>query len=95
MSQTGGIEPTSSEKTTVDTSVALGFYGETLDEQEKKLGNEIQQQFANAFHQEDLLIHKYYVCIHPDDKARMSKDNKFQHKWLFDTSVARCPETGI
>ena len=28
-------------------------------------------------------------------KKSMSKDKKFQHKWLFDPALSQCPHTGI
>ena len=42
-------------------------------------------------------IHSYYFCkstkcqdIPASDKSAMKKDNKFQHKWIFDPELAKC-----
>ena len=42
-------------------------------------------------------IHNYYICserncteICKEVRANMSKDNKFQYKWLFDPKIAFC-----
>ena len=44
----------------------------------------------------------YYICskrkctdICHLDIAKMTKDKKFQHKWLFDPTMAKCGHTGI
>ena len=46
-------------------------------------------------------IHNYYICkflkchdICLDDKTAMTKDKKFQPKWIFDENMAYCKETG-
>ena len=45
-------------------------------------------------------IHNFYFCsdrnckdICLEDSAKMKKNNKFQHNWLFDASYGRCPTT--
>ena len=45
-------------------------------------------------------IHIYYFCsrrkcnqICQNDMNSMNKDNKFQHKWLFDPDIAKCTKT--
>ena len=47
-------------------------------------------------------IHTYYICSRRKcadichlDKAKMTKDKKSRHKWLFDPTMAKCSETGI
>ena len=47
-------------------------------------------------------IHNYYFCKHykckdicSADKKKMTKDSKFQHKWIFDPELAKCKATGI
>ena len=47
-------------------------------------------------------IHNYYICkrlncndISSEEKQKMTKDNKFQHRWLFDPALGQCPHTGI
>ena len=54
--------------------------------------------FQNIFNNIKMIdIHNYYICserncteICKEDRANMSKDNKFQHKWLFDLKIAFC-----
>ena len=63
--------------------------------------NEIFSVFKKVF--SDLVpshIHNYHFCteinckdICTKDSATMKKDNKFQHKWLFDPKYARCEKT--
>ena len=50
----------------------------------------------------NVTIHNYYICkkqnchdINTSDKLTMTKDKKFKHKWLFDSSLSQCQETGI
>ena len=45
-------------------------------------------------------VHNYYFCTEKNckeicsaDLNAMSKDNKFQHKWLFDPSYSFCENT--
>ena len=47
-------------------------------------------------------IHNCYVCskwkctdICHLDKAKMMKNKKFQHIWLFDPTMSKCSYTGI
>lgn len=82
----------------------LQFYGQNEDTQSKQLGEIIQTSFMNQFpgSLKPEQIHNYYLCkqrkcndICKSDKEKMSKDNKFQHKWLNDPNIARCKATGI
>ena len=48
-----------------------------------------------------MYIYMYYICskwkctdICHLDKAKMVEDKKFQHKWLFDPTMAKCSHTG-
>ena len=81
----------------------LKFYGDTDEERCKNLGNIIQTAFMNHFKEDiqESQVHNYYICklrncnISEDDKKKMSKDNKFQHKWLSNPDIACCKSTGI
>ena len=52
------------------------------------------QNIFNNIRMCDIL--NYYICSERNcteirkDRANMSKDNKFQHKWLFDPEIAFC-----
>ncbi|CAB4007153.1 zinc finger 862-like, partial [Paramuricea clavata] len=84
--------------------VTSHFYGVTEEECCLQLAKLIETAFLNHF-QGDILpehIHNYYICklrnctdISEEDKTKMKKDNKFQHKWLTDVDIAYCKETGI
>ena len=63
-------------------------------------GKQIFELFKKIF--EDLewdQIHHYHICsaqkcqnLH-SDSSQFTSDNKFQHKWLFDPSLAQCAGT--
>ena len=63
--------------------------------------NEIYGLFKKVFNDLDpSKVHNYYFCteknckkIFSADLKAMSKDNKFQHKWLFDPSYSFCENT--
>ena len=64
------------------------------DEMKENIINSFQNIFNNIRMND---IHNYYICcerncteICKEDRANMSKDNKFRHKWLFDTKIAFC-----
>ena len=65
--------------------------------------NEIFSSFQKVFNDiEESQIHNYYFCsgrkcdqICQEDLKSMNKDNKFQHKWLFDPNIAKCNKTDI
>ena len=66
-----------------------------------KMKNEIYGLFKKVFNDLDPSnVHNYYFCreknckeICSADLKAMSKDNKFQHKWLFDQSYSFCENT--
>lgn len=68
------------------------------DINEHDLGENIIIAFQNIFHDVDISqIHTYYTCksrncteICEEDRAKMTKDKKFKHKWLFDPELAFC-----
>ena len=79
----------------------LQFYGENELEQEKNLTENIENVFAMVTNNAER-IHNYYICSKRKsthicllDKAKMTKDKKFQQKWLFDATLAKCSDTGI
>ena len=82
----------------------LSFYGENEEIQSEKLGKLIQTSFLNQFPEtlKSEQIHNHYLCkqrkcndICANEKRNMSKDNKFQHKWLNDPDIACCKVTGV
>ena len=66
-----------------------------------KMKNEIYGLFKKVFNDLDpSKVHNYYFCTEKNckeicsaDLKAMSKDNKFQHKWLFDPSYSFCENT--
>ena len=77
------------------TETDLQFYGENKLEQDKNLTEHIENAFATITDDAEK-IHDYYIysiqkCtdICHLDKAKMTKDKKFQHKWLFDPTMAK------
>ena len=65
-----------------------------------KMKNEIYGLFKKVFNDLDPSKVHYYFCteknckeISSADLKAMSKDNKFQHKWLFDPSYSFCENT--
>lgn len=63
--------------------------------------NEIFESFKKIYSDLDIKhIHNYYFCLDnnctdicSNDLKRMAKDNKFQHKWLFDRKYGYCENT--
>ena len=83
------------------TKIDLQFYGKNELEQEKNLTENIENAFATITDNAEK-IHNYYICSKQKctdichlDKAEMTKDKKFQHKWLFDPTMAKCSHTGV
>ena len=83
------------------TETDLQFYGENELEQEKNLTENIENAFATIADNVEK-IHNYCICSRRKctnichlDKAKMAKDKKFQHKWLFDPIMAKCSHAGI
>ena len=83
------------------TETDLQFYGENELEQKKNLTEDTENAFATITDNAEK-IHKYYICSNREctdichlDKAKMTKDKKFQHKWLFDQTMSRCSNTCI
>ena len=102
--QDGDLQPeqyirTNSNVTKEEKTFNLTFYGSTKQEQDKTLAALFRDQCESKFGA--VKVHNYYTCskechdISAVDIQGMTKDKKFQHKWLFDPSLARCPDTGI
>ena len=83
----------------------LDFYGKTEESQEANIRAQLLAAFKDCFHDdiEEHQIHNYYFCKYSKchdisskyKNAMTKKDNKFQHKWIFDHELAKCKETGI
>lgn len=80
------------------------FYGQSEEERIKQLGKMIETAFLSIYPDEiqPSHIHNFYLCklrncqnISEKSKKTMKKDNKFQHRWLFDNEISKCPETNI
>ena len=93
-------EDTISEKTESKDRTSIQFdIGESGEYSVYK--KEIFSQFKKVFSDiTESQIHNYYFCtenncndICSKDLASMKKDNKFQHKWLFDPNIARCDKS--
>ena len=84
-----------SRKTDDTTSKTTPSSHQVKDDEMKE---NITVSFQNIFNNIKMIdIHNYYICserncteISKEDRANMSKDNKFQHKWLFDPKIAFC-----
>lgn len=84
-----------------DPSNYLIFYCTDAAEQDQNLEAAIKNAFA-PFIDDLSIIHNYYLCksrkcskISQHDCDQITKDKKFQHKSLFDQSLALCEHTGI
>ena len=62
----------------------------------------IQSNCEAALKKNDITVHNYYICstnkcnsISKKDQTKMSKHKNFQHKWLFNPDLSRCPHTDI
>ena len=83
------------------TKIDLQFHGENELEQEKNLTENIENAFATITDNAEK-IHNYFICSKQNctdichlDKAKMMKDRKFKHQWLFDPTMVKCSHTGI
>lgn len=75
---------------TNDPSSHLIFYGADAAEQHSNLEAAIKNAFISLI-DDPSKIHNYYLCksrkcsnISQHDRDQMTKDKKFQHKWLLD-----------
>lgn len=75
---------------TNDPSSHLIFYGVDAAEQHSNLEAAIKNAFISLI-DDPSKIHNYYLCksrkcsnISQHDRDQMTKDKKFQHKWLLD-----------
>ena len=81
----------------------LTYYGKSTVEQNQAIKEKILFSFKSVFPElQESAIHNYYFCqtrskcdICELDKQEMTKDKKFQHKWLFDPQLAKCSATEI
>ena len=84
------------------TTSTLLFYGSTELEQNHNLAKIIQSNCEAALKKNGITVHNYYICsasecnsIIKEDETKMTKHKKFQHKWLFNPDLSRCPHTDI
>ena len=81
----------------------LTYYCKSTVEQNQVIKEKILFSFKSVFPElQESAIHNYYFCqtrskcdICELDKQEMTKDKKFQHKWLFDPQLAKCSATKI
>ena len=81
----------------------LTYYCKSTVEQNQVIKEKILFSFKSVFPElQESAIHNYYFCqtrskcdICELDKQEMTKDKKFQHKWLFDPQLAKCSATEI
>ena len=75
----------------IRTSKFGDFYGKTEESREANIPEKMISAFKSYFNNlEETQIHNYYICkfpnchdIYSEDKTAMTKDKKFQHKWIF------------
>ena len=76
----------------------LTSYGKSTVKQNQAIKEKILFSFKSVFPElQESAIHNYYFCqtrskcdICELDKQEMTKDKKFQHKWLFDPQSGKC-----
>ena len=81
----------------------LTYYSKSTVEQNQAIKEKILFSFKSVFPElQESAIHNYYFCqtrskcdICELDKQEMTKDKKFQHKWLFNPQLARRNATEI
>ena len=105
-SSSGGNNNKEANEHTVASSnpkLHLTYYGKSTVEQNQAIKEKILFSFKSVFPElQESAIHNYYFCqtrskcdICELDKQEMTKDKKFQHKWLFDPQLAKCSATEI
>ena len=81
----------------------LAYYEKLTVAQKQAIKEKILFSFKSVFPElQESVIHNYYFCqtrskcdICELDNQEMTKDKKFQHKWLFDPQLAKCSATEI
>ena len=106
ISPSGGNNNKEANEHTVASSnpkLHLPYYSKSTVEQNQAIKEKILFSFKSVFPElQESAIHNYYFCqtrskcdICELDKQEMTKDKKFQHKWLFDPQLAKCSATEI
>ena len=84
------------------TTSALLFDGSTELELNHNLAKMIQSYWEAVWKKNDITVHNYFICsankcnsISKEDQTKMTKLKNFQHRWLFNPNLSRCPDRDI